>query len=357
MLKKIAIIIGLTLGAILITLTQGNIVAAEEVAQSYIDLNLGMPAPPLPSGETVISSSTASTPSLVFFTNRLAFNGICCPTLLALEDFEQTNIGPNSIVACPGPFNSTTNDACFSTGAILNGISIDSIPASGEMGEMVVITPFVFGVTSSVVGPNYFSHDTEILFPNNDVKAVGMDILAPLAPGTTVSIQIFGIGDTLLGVTTATALSPPGAFWGVISNQIITRITLSGALGELIGNVAFGLCELEIDIKPGSDPNSINCDNDKQVITVAILTTDYFDATTVDHTTVTFEGASEMHIDRKSGEPRSCEEDVDRDGDIDLVFHFRLSETNLTCESTEGVLKAEIDGIPISGTDSVHMVD
>lgn len=113
-----------------------------------------------------------------------------------------------------------------------------------------------------------------------------------------------------------------------------------------------------IDIKPGSDPNSINCDNEKGVIAVAILTTDDFDATTVDHTTVTFEGASETHVDKKTGEPRLHEEDVDDDGDIDLVFHFRRDETLLACDSTEGVLTGEtFDGQSITGSDSVRMID
>jgi len=115
---------------------------------------------------------------------------------------------------------------------------------------------------------------------------------------------------------------------------------------------------VDIDIKPGSDPNSINCNNQKGVIAVAILTTDDFDAMTVDHTTVTFEGASETHVDKKSGEPRRHEEDVDYDGDMDLVFHFRLGDTTLTCDSTEGTLTGEtFDGQAIEGSDSVRMIN
>ena len=91
---------------------------------------------------------------------------------------------------------------------------------------------------------------------------------------------------------------------------------------------------------------------------MAILTTDDFDATTVDHTTVTFEGASETHVDKKTVEPRRHEEDVDYDGDIDLVFHFRQGDTDLKCDSTEGVLTGEtFDGESITGFDSVRMID
>ena len=116
--------------------------------------------------------------------------------------------------------------------------------------------------------------------------------------------------------------------------------------------------QVDIDIKPGNDPNSINCNNENETIAVAILSTDDFDATTVDHTTVTFEGASETHVDENTGSARRHEEDVDGDGDTDLVSHFRLGDTDLTCESTEGKLEGEtFDGQAIEGTDAVRMIN
>jgi hypothetical protein len=48
---------------------------------------------------------------------------------------------------------------------------------------------------------------------------------------------------------------------------------------------------------------------------------------------------------------------VDGDGDIDLVFHFRLGDTDLSCDSTEGTLTGEtFDGQSVEGTDSVNMI-
>lgn len=113
---------------------------------------------------------------------------------------------------------------------------------------------------------------------------------------------------------------------------------------------------VDIDINPGNDANVINCTRPNVLIPVAILTTDAFDATTVDHTTVLFEGASESHVNKKSGQPLRHEEDVDLDGDLDLIFHFRLSSTSLTCASTQTILTGRtFVGLAITGSDRVSM--
>jgi hypothetical protein len=50
-------------------------------------------------------------------------------------------------------------------------------------------------------------------------------------------------------------------------------------------------------------------------------------------------------------------EDVGLDGDMDLVFHFYMRNTTLTCASTTAKLVGlTYDGIPVEGTDSVWMV-
>ncbi len=103
----------------------------------------------------------------------------------------------------------------------------------------------------------------------------------------------------------------------------------------------------KIDIKPGSDPNSINLKS-KGLVPVAVLTTEGFDASTIDPETVLFAGAEPV---------RSTLEDVDGDGDLDMLFHFKTQELNLDEDSTEATLTGETnDGTPIQGTDTVNIV-
>ena len=107
------------------------------------------------------------------------------------------------------------------------------------------------------------------------------------------------------------------------------------------------IIQVTIDIKPGSDPNSINLKS-KGVVPVAVLTTDDFDAGEIDPATVVFAGA----------EPErwtTC--DVDDDGDLDMLFHFKTQELDLTEDSEDATLTGKTtDDHEITGTDSVRIV-
>ncbi|WP_282013809.1 hypothetical protein [Marinifilum flexuosum] len=114
--------------------------------------------------------------------------------------------------------------------------------------------------------------------------------------------------------------------------------------------VFHSIVEVEMDVKPGSDVNPINLKS-KGVIPVAILTTDYFDATMVDCTTVKF-GPANIGIVHDDGHL----EDVDQDGDIDLILHFKTSESGITQTDTEVVLTGETyDGVNFMGTDLISV--
>jgi beta-glucanase (GH16 family) len=72
------------------------------------------------------------------------------------------------------------------------------------------------------------------------------------------------------------------------------------------------------------------CGTGNAVVPVYLLSTADFDATAVDHTTVRFGAAKEVHLNRK-GIVQRHEEDANKDGLIDLVFHFRVKDIAVDC--------------------------
>src|SRR3990172_6587865 len=82
-----------------------------------------------------------------------------------------------------------------------------------------------------------------------------------------------------------------------------------GEWNDVPDGVSYFVCEwdtiyIKIDIKPGSDPNSISLVS-KGVVPVAVLTTDEFDAGNLDPASVVFAGASSLRL---------VQQDVDSDG-------------------------------------------
>ena len=82
--------------------------------------------------------------------------------------------------------------------------------------------------------------------------------------------------------------------------------------------IAPSVITVQIDIKPGSYPNSVNLGSNG-VVPVAILTDDLFDATTVNPETVNLAGAG-VAIRGKGNKYLAHEQDVNDDGLIDLVL-------------------------------------
>jgi len=130
--------------------------------------------------------------------------------------------------------------------------------------------------------------------------------------------------------------------------DLVTGLSIPVGIALEIGP---GVIAVDIDIKPGSFPNSIN-PRSKGVIPVAILTTATFDATTVDPTTVRF-GATGT----EAAPLQSALEDVDGDGDIDLILHFGTPATGIQCGGTSASLTGEtLSGQVIQGSDSISTV-
>ncbi len=112
--------------------------------------------------------------------------------------------------------------------------------------------------------------------------------------------------------------------------------------------------QVSVDIKPGGNPNSINLKS-KGTVPVAILSTDGFDATTVDPETVKLANAPVKT--KKNGTLMAAQEDVDGDGRLDLLVHVDTQDLKLEESDTEAVLEAKtFSGAALNGSDSVRIV-
>ncbi|MDL1984612.1 MAG: hypothetical protein LWX54_10580 [Deltaproteobacteria bacterium] len=113
--------------------------------------------------------------------------------------------------------------------------------------------------------------------------------------------------------------------------------------------------EVEIDIKPGSELNHINLSS-AGVIPVAILSSENFDATTVDPDTVTLAGAA-VKIIGQGDSALVREDDVNGDELVDLVCYVITAEFMIeTGESIAELEASTFDGTLIHGEDNVVIV-
>jgi hypothetical protein len=81
--------------------------------------------------------------------------------------------------------------------------------------------------------------------------------------------------------------------------------------------------EVSIDVRPGDPANHLN-PGSHGLLPVAVLSTEEFDATSVDPETVTLNGARVAR--RGNGDPHTSSRDVDSDGIADLLLYFRMSD-------------------------------
>jgi hypothetical protein len=88
------------------------------------------------------------------------------------------------------------------------------------------------------------------------------------------------------------------------------------------------------------------------VLPVAILTTPAFDAASVDVSSVLFgsAGATEAH-------GTGHLQDVDGDGDVDLLLHFETPATGIACGDTSASLTGQtVTSLPIIGSVTIVTV-
>ncbi|MBI2403384.1 MAG: hypothetical protein HYV20_11760 [Gemmatimonadetes bacterium] len=155
-------------------------------------------------------------------------------------------------------------------------------------------------------------------------------------PAPSMNEARFGFGATA---------SPDGRIYAVAG--FASGSTLSSA--EFYETAPVTTITVAIDIKPGSDPNSINRKS-RGNVPVAVLSSATFDATTIDRSTVEFAGAPALSIGGGA-------EDVNGDGLPDVVFHFATQALVLPDGTTEACLSGDTTGgTSFQGCDAVRLV-
>jgi hypothetical protein len=192
--------------------------------------------------------------------------------------------------------------------------------------------PFMFGPGSTYTLPIGASPVATTTWNTTDIGTISL--------GTNPSGTLPLIADTIGG-------SPmkAGPFPGFNPNFDFDNMTVTAVPVQTVA----------IDIKPGSDTNSINL-SAAGVVPVAILSADDFDASTIDPTTVSLAGAS-VKLVGKSDKYLCHQEDVNLDGLIDLVCQVYTAQFMVEEGETSVILEAEtFDGTKLRGEDNIRVV-
>jgi hypothetical protein len=128
-----------------------------------------------------------------------------------------------------------------------------------------------------------------------------------------------------------------------------------------VTTVTISSIDVDIDIKHGAYPNTINMGS-HGVIPVAFLSDESFDATTINPLTVTLRGEDFVSglvqlRGKKDVKPMASIEDVDGDGDLDLLVKLyaeKLIDSGVDDICVLGALT--YDGYVVSGSDTIRAV-
>lgn len=230
--------------------------------------------------------------------------------------------------------------------------------------------------TDEVTDPNAAILSTTPLVPSNLDAAAGLQIFSFAGAGVQSDVTDFSITlyftdsigrvvDASLQNANGSMVPPEGEQVDLPEDQVSVKVVnfvinsypkpaeepdTAQTEGQFILQVSELLTAIDaqIDIKPGSDPNSINLKS-RGVIPVALFGSEEFDVRDVAPSTVKLSGA---------GFRKFSFADVNSDGLEDMMLHFLTQQiTDLDSNSTEATLTGwTVDGVEFSGTDSVNIV-
>jgi len=254
-----------------------------------------------------------------------------------------------------GVTNSTVADLDLSFDDNATGVGLSIRSSTGMTVDALTISGRNTGVDNNgSVGT--LIHCSSILNNNTGIRIAGAS--------EGVAIHDSHIEGNLTGIRNQSTLAVDATdnFWGAADGPI----NLGGTGDSYTGNVnadgfltSIPAClvdvqQVNIDAKPESPRNLVNVKS-QGVIPVAIYTTADFDAANIVANSVQLAGVSADHF---------ALEDVDGDGDLDMVLHFdtqsviAAAEVNLSSGASEhfdAELTGEtIDGLMVQGFDTIE---
>jgi len=302
-------------------------------------------------------------------------------TIIRFNLFQYNNVpGPasgNGIYTDWGLYNAIIDSNTFIGNSMLIFFASDLTISNNLMtgGGMGLLSTSTVSISGNTILPNTGSdaiwlgggNDGVTITGNTLQDATGHGILVDdewgIGPNANIEVHCNKIQGNLLGgliVDTGDYTEPPldakYNWWGDPTGPYHPTLNPSGLGNQVSDDVLFvpwkttpeGIFAT-IDIKPGSWPNSINRQA-KGLVPVAILSGVGFDATLVDPSTITLLGAHPV---------KSSLEDINGDGKLDLIVHFRTEEmgfAGLDIGEHTVPLTGIYLGSPFSGTDTIRIV-
>jgi hypothetical protein len=134
--------------------------------------------------------------------------------------------------ACDAPFDSTNSAGCFPPGALFPGVVYDVTPSHEFFNIFGPNFNGSSGNISKAIGPDNHTDTLDIIFEIGGVFTAavkpGCFVLLPEVCMRTVTIGVYGAGDTFLGSTQVDASSHFDDFVGIESVVPIVKISVEG---------------------------------------------------------------------------------------------------------------------------------
>jgi uncharacterized delta-60 repeat protein len=271
-----------------------------------------------------------------------------------IPDSQQSNV-----TSLPNSGNGSYVTLASPTGTTLDAVAAVSNPSPNDAPAGVTF-PVGF-LDFSVVGVTPGGATTVVLYLPNNLTVATYWKYGPTPDNLTPHWYEF-LDQTVNGRRTGAVIDNV--------NHTITLYFVDGERGDNdVNGTDFGIngvivdpgapalkrLSVQIDIKPGSYPNTINLGSNGTV-PVAIFSTATFNAATVDPSTVTLAGAA-VRL-RGNGTPQASLQDVNGDGRLDLVVHVVTEALELTAGDVQAALTGRTtDGFWIEGNDSVRVIN